>query len=120
MENRVDIKCEGDPGHAYVVSYINGERLPFCEKIILNYESNPGKITFVPGEWPQVLIKDPEMDLSQFVGIATIILQNELLKHGDLYKGFLASIKSAIYETENQIVDVELSKNILKRIIGEE
>lgn len=55
----------------------------------------------------------------QTVQEAVIVLRNELLKHGDLYDGFMASIRSAIKEMENKIYDKELSESILNRIIGE-
>lgn len=48
------------------------------------------------------------------------VIQNELKKHGELYNGFLASIRIAIRDSENEIYDNELSEKILKRIIGEE
>lgn len=62
---------------------------------------------------------------------AVKVLRNELLKHGDLYNGFLASIQSAIktldYEKrESGGLDIsedeytEISESILKFIIGEE
>lgn len=51
---------------------------------------------------------------------AVIVLRNELMKHGDLYDGFLASIRSAIREMDDEMYDDELAKKILKRVIGEE
>lgn len=51
---------------------------------------------------------------------ASVVLRNELLKHGDFYKGFRASIVTAIKDSNNDIYVDEMAKNILKRIIGEE
>lgn len=56
---------------------------------------------------------------------AAKVLRNELLKHGDLYDGFLASIKSAVAEYAAGCHcfggDYEiLSEEIANRIIGEE
>lgn len=62
---------------------------------------------------------------------AVKVLRNELLKHGDLYNGFLASIQSAIktldYEKRasggldiSEDEYTEISKSILKFVIGEE
>lgn len=56
---------------------------------------------------------------------AVKVLRSELLKHGDLYNGFLASIKSAVAEYASGCHrfggDYEiLSKEIIERIIGEE
>lgn len=48
------------------------------------------------------------------------ILREELLKHGDLYRGFLASIQSAIADASNYTKGDKLAKFILNRIIGEE
>lgn len=131
MKNRVDIKCEGDSEHLYVKPYINGEYLPHCASIIPDDTSNLTKIKFIQGEFPQINIENVETDLSQYVKIATIILRNELTKHGDLYNGFLASIKSALKNLDYEKracggLDIsadeytEISENILKFIIGEE
>ena len=56
---------------------------------------------------------------------AVAVVRDELLKHGALYDGFLASVKSALidYQEDGRVVlnascDV-LSKEILKRIVGE-
>lgn len=54
---------------------------------------------------------------------AVEIVRDELLKHGSFYKGFLASINSAILESriaEAGLRSGELSEMILNRIIGEE
>lgn len=48
------------------------------------------------------------------------ILREELLKHGDLYRAFSASIYSALKDiSENTDID-EMPEIILSRIIGEE
>lgn len=57
---------------------------------------------------------------------AASVLKEELLKHGDLYNGFLASIESALSEYCSRCVgkdskaNREVAEKILKRIIGEE
>lgn len=52
------------------------------------------------------------------------ILRDELLKHGDLYNGFLASIESSLKEQKVTALpfqpESEIAEKILKRIIGEE
>ena len=59
------------------------------------------------------------------------ILRDELLKHGDLYNGFVSSILSVLKENSRYIGDGEteivaeygenqLAEEILKRIIGED
>lgn len=51
---------------------------------------------------------------------AVKVLRNELMKHGDFYNGFKASIITAIRESDNGIYESEMAENILERIIGEE
>lgn len=50
---------------------------------------------------------------------AVNVLRTELLKHSDLYTGFLVSIESAIKECHNESYSSELAESILKRLIGE-
>lgn len=48
------------------------------------------------------------------------VVREELLKHGDLYRAFSASIYSALNDIpEGTFID-EMPEIILKRIIGEE
>lgn len=47
-------------------------------------------------------------------------LRNELLKHDDLYKGFVASVKSAIDECTINVDSEKVSEYVLNRIVGEE
>ena len=67
------------------------------------------------------LEKENSFDLMQQ---AARFLQNELLKHGTLYEGFLSSIESSVKEQELHGLpfqpDREIAEKILKRIIGEE
>lgn len=69
---------------------------------------------------------DIHFDYSPYtVKEACKILRDELLKHGDLYDGFLSSIKSAVIEYAKDCYafggDSEiLAEEILDRIIGEE
>ena len=48
------------------------------------------------------------------------ILRDELLKHGDLYKAFSASIYSALKDMPDGTWIDEMPEIILKRIIGED
>lgn len=59
--------------------------------------------------------------IPQTIEDAAIVLRNELLKHGDLYDGFHASIKSALNELGyvKNSKNTEMAEKILKRIIGE-
>lgn len=67
----------------------------------------------------------------KLIRAATAILRTELMKHGDLYNGYLASILSVLKPKERYIGDGEseihaefqvncLAEEVLKRIIGEE
>ena len=54
---------------------------------------------------------------------AICIIRNELLKHGDLYNGYFASIKSAINDMKKKksyFSEDDLTEVILSRIIGED
>lgn len=48
------------------------------------------------------------------------ILRDELLKHGDLYKAFSASIYSALKDISEDTYIDEMPEIILSRIIGED
>lgn len=51
--------------------------------------------------------------------MATCILRNELMKKGDLYDGFVASICSSLRESGVYEPDVEdMAKRVLNRIVG--
>ena len=52
--------------------------------------------------------------------LSMIAVREELLKHGDLYNGFLASIESAIKEIWIYGTAHEMAEAVLNRIIGEE
>lgn len=56
----------------------------------------------------------------EIIRSACEIIRQELLGHGELYNGYLASIQSAISEAGNYTSPEDLSKMILERIIGEE
>ena len=52
---------------------------------------------------------------------AVVVLRNELLKHGELYESFKASISSAIHdECSGVYADSKNAELILSRIIGED
>ena len=88
------------------------------------------------GEIPIVLVEiaggcnfegmaDIHFDYSPYtVKEACKILREELLKHGDLYNGFLSSIESSLKEQKVTALpfqpESEIADKILKRIIGED
>lgn len=47
-----------------------------------------------------------------------IVIREELLKHGELYDGFLASIVSALNEARPYMGEKKLAELILGRIVG--
>lgn len=68
---------------------------------------------------------DIRFDYSPYtVKEACKILQDELLKHGDLYSGFISSIESSLKEQKVTGLpfqpESEIAENVLKRIIGED
>lgn len=105
--------------------FADGKRI---EKIThLDFQVNPL-------EFPKVTLNLETMSGIDFEGQAEVnfletpftvenackILREELLKHGDLYKAFSASIYSALNDIpEGTFID-EMPELILKRIIGEE
>lgn len=116
--------------------FIDGKQI---EKIThLDFQVNPL-------EFPTVTLNIERMSGVDFEGQAEVnflkdpftvqnackILQKELLKHEDLYNGFVSSILSVLKENSRYIGDGEteivaefgenqLAEEILKRIIGEE
>lgn len=65
-------------------------------------------------------IEELEYEQVDSIQKAVEVLRAELLMHGELYNGFLASILSPIKEFKTSIDDNELAENILKCIIGED
>lgn len=51
---------------------------------------------------------------------AVTVVRNELLKHGDLYNGFLASISSTLKEIPTGMGLYDVVEKILDGLIGEE
>ena len=104
-----------------VTPTIDGEMLPFCKSIDMECDMDEKEdiIKFVTDN--QTLYSTIyRCDLSQYTKISCIILRDELLKHGDLYDAFSASIYSALNDIpEGTFID-EMPEIILKRIIGEE
>lgn len=51
---------------------------------------------------------------------AVTVVRDELLKHGDLYDGFLASINGTLKEIPTGMGLHDVAEKILDRLIGEE
>ena len=130
------VKIEQDKENKHIHRvFIDGKQI---EKIThLDFQVNPM-------EFPSVKLNIEQMSGIDFEGQAEVnflkdpftvqdackILRDELLKHGGLYNGFVASILSALKENSRYIGDGEteiiaeyeenqLADEILKRIIGE-
>lgn len=108
--------------------FVDGKQI---EKIThLDLQINPMKI-------PSVTLNIERMSGVDFEGQAEVnfmndpftvqnackILRDELLKHGDLYKAFSASIESSLMEQKATALpfqpERDIADNILQRIIGE-
>ena len=132
-----NVKIEQDKENPNIHKvFVDGKQI---EKIThLDFQINPLEI-------PSVTLNIERMSGADFEGQAEVnflkdpftvqnackILRDELLKHGDLYDGFKASIISVMKENSRYIGDGEmeiiaeygenqLAEEILKRIIGED
>ena len=125
-----NVKIEQNKEYPYTHKvFIDGNQI---EKIThLDFQVNPLEI-------PQVTLNLEGTTGVDFEGQAEVnflktpfsvenackILRDELLKHGDLYNGFLASIESSLKEQKVTALpfqsESEIAEKILKRIIGEE
>ena len=123
-----NVKIEQDKQNEMIHRvFVNGEKLKRVNHIDLN---------IAVAEVPQVNIgivggcdfegmADVHFDYSPYtVKEACKILREELLKHGDLYNGFLSSIESSLKEQKVTALpfqpESEIADKILKRIIGED
>ena len=132
-----NVKIEQDKEYPYKHKvFVDGKQI---EKIThLDFQVNPLEV-------PQVTLNLETMSGIDFEGQAEVnfletpftaeyackILRDELLEHGDLYNGFVASVLSVIKPKAKYIGDGEteilaefgenyLAEEIVKRIIGEE
>lgn len=81
---------------------------------------SPDQIQFLDSKADEYTFPESDQSIRQAVNV----LRDELLKHGDLYDGFHASIKSALNDYGYETCCVEDANNevayeILKRIIGD-
>ena len=121
-----NVKIEQDKDNEYIHRvFVDGKQI---EKIThLDFQINPL-------EFPRVTLNLDIMTGIDFEGQAEVnfietpftvenackILREELVKHGDLYKAFSASIYSALNDIPEGMFIDEMPEIILKRIIGEE
>ena len=121
-----NVKIEQDKENKHIHRvFIDGKQI---EKIThLDFQVNPLEI-------PSVKLNIERMSGVDFEGKADVnflntpftvqnackILREELLKHGDLYRSFSASIYSALKDMKEGTWIDEMPEIILKRIIGED
>lgn len=125
-----NVKIEQDKENKHIHRvFIDGKQI---EKIThLDFQINPLEI-------PSVTLNIERMSGVDFEGQAEVnflndpytvqnackIIREELLKHGDLYNGFLSSIESSLKEQKVTGLpfqpESDIADKILKRIIGEE
>ena len=130
-----NVKIEQDKQNEMIHRvFVNGEKLKRVNHIDLNIDvaEVPQVNVGIVGGCDFEGMADIHFDYSPYtVKEACKILQDELLKHGDLYDGFKASIISVMKENSRYIGDGEmeiiaeygenqLAEEILKRIIGED
>lgn len=123
-----NVKIEQDKQNEMIHRvFVNGEKLKRVNHIDLNIDvaEVPQVNVGIVGGCDFEGMADIRFDYSPYtVKEACKIIRDELLKHGDLYNGFISSIESSLkeqkvtglpFQPENDIAD-----KILKRIIGEE
>lgn len=124
-----NVKIEQDKQNEMIHRvFVNGEKLKRVNHIDFNIDvaEVPQVNVGIVGGCDFEGMADIHFDYSPYtVKEACKILRDELLKHGDLYDGFLSSIKSAVIEYAKDCYafggDSEiLAEEILDRIIGEE
>lgn len=121
-----NVKIEQDKKNKHIHRVFIDEKQ--IEKIThLDFRVNPMKV-------PSVTLNIEQMGGVDFEGQAEVnflktpftvqnacqILREELLKHGDFYRAFSASIYSALEDMPDETWIDEMSEIILNRIIGEE
>ena len=121
-----NVKIEQDKENEHIHRvFVDGKQI---EKIThLDFQVDPCEI-------PSVTLNIERMSGIDFEGQAEVnflkdpftvqnackILREELLKHGDLYKAFSASIYSALKDIPDETWIDEIPEIILSRMIGEE
>ena len=123
-----NVKIEQDKENKHIHRvFVNGEKLKRVNHIDLNIDvaEVPQVNVGIVGGCDFEGMADIRFDYSPYtVKEACKILQDELLKHGDLYNGFLSSIESSLKEQKVTALpfqpERDIADNILQRIIGED
>ena len=77
---------------------------------------DPDRIQFLDSKVEEYAFSESDKEIRRAVNV----LRDELLKHGDLYDGFRASISSALKEIPAGMGLYDISEKILDCLIGEE
>lgn len=123
-----NVKIEQDKQNEMIHRvFVNGEKLKRVNHIDLNIDVDeaPQVNVGIVGGCDFEGMADIHFDYSPYtVKEAFKILREELVKHDDLYSGFLSSIESSLKEQKVTGLpfqpESEIAEKILKRIIGEE
>ena len=119
-----NVKIEQDKQNEMIHRvFVNGEKLKIVNHIDLNIDVDeaPQVNVGIVGGCDFEGMADIHFDYSPYtVKEACKILRDELLKHGDLYKAFSASIYSALKDISEDTNIDEMPEIILSRIIGED
>lgn len=120
--NRIQIKVDESTEYKPKV-LIDGNKVQYVSSV--NFSTLPGE---VPSATIEVLgssdidsFADVRFDVSpDNLHTACRIIRDELLKHGDFYKSFVASVRLAILEAPQECWPVEMAERIVERISGED
>lgn len=123
-----NVKIEQDKQNEMIHRvFADGEELKRVNHIDLNIDvaEAPQVNVGIVGGCDFEGMADIHFDYSPYtVKEAFKILREELVKHDDLYSGFLSSIESSLKEQKVTALpfkpESEIADNILKRIIGED
>ena len=77
---------------------------------------SPDKIRFLDSGADKYTFSESDRSIQH----AVTVVRDELLKHGDLYDGFRASISSTLKEIPEGMGVHDIAETILNRLIGEE
>lgn len=118
-----NVKIEQDKQNEMIHRvFVNGEKLKRVNHIDLNIDVDeaPQVNVGIVGGCDFEGMADIHFDYSPYtVEEACKILQDELLKHEDLYRAFSASIYTALKDISEDTNIDEMPEIILNRIIGE-
>lgn len=118
-----NVKIEQDKQNEMIHRvFVNGEKLKRVNHIDLNIDVDeaPQVNVGIVGGCDFEGMSDIHFDYSPYtVKEACKILREELLKHGELYRAFSASIYSALKDISEDTNIDEMPEIILNRIIGE-